>query len=87
MDAHGYDVSFHNTTCMIFERHKSLVAKIPMTKNKLYQLQMKSEKLYAHNVSTPNETDLWHLRYVHIPIKKYESISKAVYGEMFAYIV
>ena len=69
LDANGYDVSFHNTTCMISDRHKSLVAKIPMTKNRLYQLQLKSEKLYAHNVSTPTKSDLWHLRYGHLPIK------------------
>jgi len=69
LDAHGYDVSFHNTTCTIVDKHKSLVAKIPMTKNRLYQLQLKSEKLYAHNVSTPTNSDLWHLRYGHLPIK------------------
>ena len=38
LDAHGYDVSFHNTTCMIVDKHNSLVAKIPMTNNRLYQL-------------------------------------------------
>ena len=59
--AHGYDFSFHNSTCMIFDQHKSLIAKIPMRKNRLYQLQLKCEKLYAHNVSTPTRSDLLHL--------------------------
>ena len=40
-----------------------------MTKNKSYQLQLKSEKLYAHNFSMPTESDLWHLRYGHLPIQ------------------
>ena len=54
---------------MIADKHKSLVANIPMTKNRLYQLQLKNENLYACNVSTPTKSDLWYLRYGHLPIE------------------
>ena len=49
--AHGYDVTFHNNTCTILNPIKRLVAKVPMTKNRLFPLEMRSGKMYACNIS------------------------------------
>ena len=67
--AHGYDVNFHNNICTILNQNKRLVAKIPMTKNRLFPLEMISGKIYACNILNVTETKLWHYRYDHLPVK------------------
>jgi hypothetical protein len=66
---HGYDVTFHNNTCTILNQTKRLVAKFPMTKNKLFPLEMRSGNMYACNISNVNKTKLWHYRYGHLLVK------------------
>ena len=60
---HGYNVIFHNTICTIFDKSRTLVAKVRMTKKRLFPLEMRSVNMYAHSVSNTKETRLWHLRY------------------------
>jgi hypothetical protein len=67
--AHGYDVNFHNNICTILNHTKRLVAKIPMTKNILFPLEMRSGNMYACNISNVTETELWHYRYGHLLVK------------------
>jgi hypothetical protein len=62
---HGYDVTFHKNTCTILNQTKILVAKVPMTKNILFPLEMRSGKMYACNISNVTETKLWDYRYGH----------------------
>jgi hypothetical protein len=52
---HDYDVTFHNNTCTILNQTKRLVAKVPMTKNILFPLEMRSGKMYACNIMFPLE--------------------------------
>jgi hypothetical protein len=66
---HGYDATFHNNTCTILNQTKRVVAKVPMTKNRLFPLEMRSGKMYACNISNVNETELWHYCYGHLPVK------------------
>ena len=49
LDSRGYDIRFHDTSCTIYGPNKAFIAKIKMTKNRLYPLEMRSGKLYAHN--------------------------------------
>ena len=67
--AHGYDVNFHDTYYKIFDPNRKFVAKIYMTKNRLFPLEMRSGKMYACNLSNANEGELWHYRYGHLPFK------------------
>ena len=52
--AHGYDINFHDTYCKIFDPNREFVAKIYMTKNRLFPLEMRSGNMYACNVSNAN---------------------------------
>jgi hypothetical protein len=40
-----------------------------MIKNILFPLEMRSGNMYACNISNSNETELWHYRYGHLPVK------------------
>jgi hypothetical protein len=53
---HGYDVIFHNNICTIHDKSKNLVAKVQMTKHRLFPLEMRSVNMYAHNVTSTNKT-------------------------------
>jgi hypothetical protein len=66
---HGYDVNFHNNTCTILNQTKRLVAKVPMTKNRLFPLERRSGKMYTCNISNVTKNELWHYCYGHLPIK------------------
>jgi hypothetical protein len=74
--AHGYDVTFHNNTCTILNLTKRLVAKFPMTNNKLFPLEIRSGNMYACNISNMTETELWHYRYGHLPVKSMSLLQK-----------
>ena len=74
--AHGYDINFHDTYCKIFDPNREFVAKIYMTKNRLFPLEMRSGNMYACNVSNANETELWHLSLWSFTSQKYELIYK-----------
>ena len=74
--AHGYDVTFHDSTCTILDQTRKLVAKVSMTKNRLFPLEMRSGKLYACNASSTNETELWHYRYGHLPFQSMSQLQK-----------
>ena len=76
LDSRGYDIRFHDTSCTIYGPNKAFIAKIKMTKNRLYPLEMRSGKLYALNISTTNDIDLWHLRYGHLPLSSMNLLQK-----------
>ena len=40
-----------------------------MKKNRLFPFEMRSGNMYACNVANANETELWHYRYGHLPVK------------------
>ena len=74
--AHGYDINFHDTYCKIFNPNKEFVAKIYMTKNRLFPFEMRSGNMYACNLSNANETKLWHYHYGHLPVKSMSLLQK-----------
>ena len=70
----GYDVQFHGSSCVIYDKTpcRRLLAKVEMTKNRMFPLCLKSANLsesYAHTVSSQDKTWLWHYRYGHLPFK------------------
>ena len=73
-----YKVNFEDDTCTIFDKspRRTLLAKLQMTKNRLFPLENKSMNMYAHNVSTTNENELWHYRYGHLPFQSMSLLQK-----------
>jgi hypothetical protein len=78
---HGYDVLFKGSTCLILDKPPSrkLIAKIQMTKNRMFPLNLRSVNLsqsYAQNVSNTDETLLWHARFGHLPFRSLSLLQK-----------
>jgi hypothetical protein len=78
---HGYDVLFKGSTCLILSKSHSrkLIAKIEMTKNKMFPLNPRSvnfSQSYAQIVSNTNETLLWHSRFGDFPFKSLSLLQK-----------
>jgi transposase InsO family protein len=77
----GYDVQFHGSSCVIYDKTpcRRLLARVEMTKNRMFPLCLKSVNLsesYAHTVSSQDETWLWHYRYGHLPFKSLSRMHK-----------
>lgn len=77
---HGYDIIFKGTTC-IFDKPPSrrLIAKIERTKNRMFPLNLRSAILsqsFSHNVSSMDESQLWHCRFGHLPFKSLSLLQK-----------
>jgi hypothetical protein len=81
LSQNGYDVKFKDSTCTILDKPPSrrLVAKVQITKNIMFQLNMRNVNMsqsYAQNVSSIDETWLWHIRYGHLPFKSLRLLQK-----------
>jgi hypothetical protein len=81
LSQNGYDVRFKDSTCTILDKPPSrrLVAKVQMTKNRMFPLNLRSVNMsqsYAQNVSSTDETWLWHLRYGHLPFRSLSLLQK-----------
>ena len=69
-----YDVRFHDTYCAIYDKppSKRLIAKVEMTKNRIFPLSLRSANLphhVVHTVSSQDESWLWHCRFGHLPFE------------------
>ena len=73
---HGYDINFHDTYYKIFNPNTEFVAKIYMTKNRLFPFEMRSGNMYACNLSNENETELLHYCYGYLPVKSMSLLQK-----------
>jgi hypothetical protein len=78
---HSYYVLFKGSTCLILDKPPSrkLIAKIQMTKNRMFPLNLRSVNLshsHAQNVSSTNETLLWHARFGHLPFRSLSLLQK-----------
>ena len=76
-----YDIQFYDTYCTIYDKPhgKRLMAKVEMTKNKIFPLSLRSANLpqfVAHTVSSLDESWLWHCRFGHLPFKSLNILHK-----------
>lgn len=76
-----YDVSFIDSYCTVYDKAPSrrLLAKVEMTKNRIFPLNLRSAILpqsCAHTVSSQDETWLWHYRYGHLPFQSLSHLQK-----------
>ena len=76
-----YDVRFHDTYCTIYDKppSKRLIAKVEMTKNRIFPLSLRSANLphpIAHIVSSQDESWLLHCRFGHLPFKSFNLLHK-----------
>jgi hypothetical protein len=81
MNEHGYKVIFEGSKCTILDKppSKKIIATIQMTKNRMFPLILRNVSLsqsYAQNVSSSDETWLWHLRYGHLPFSSLSLLQK-----------
>jgi transposase InsO family protein len=81
MNEHGYKVIFEGSKCTILDKppSKKIIATIQMTKNRMFPLILRNLNLsqsYAQNVSSSDETWLWHLRYGHLPFSSLSILQK-----------
>jgi hypothetical protein len=59
--------------------NRKLIAKVQMTKNKMFPLNLRSVNLsqpYAQNVSNSYGTLLWHSRFGHLPFRSLSFLQK-----------
>lgn len=66
-----YRVFFNNNVCTIIDKYpsKQLIARVEMTKNRMFPLVMRNEltpSLNSYKTKNFDESWLWHLRYGHL---------------------
>ena len=76
-----YDSQFFYTCCASYDKppNKRLIAKIEMTKNRIFPLSLRSSNLpqfVAHTISSLDESWLWHCTFSHIPFKSLNILHK-----------
>ena len=76
-----YNILFYDTYCAIYDKppSKRLIAKVEMTKNRIFPLSLRSANLpqyIAHTVSNQDESWLWHCRFSHLPFKSLNILHK-----------
>lgn len=81
MSENGFEVSFKGPTCIILDKFpsKMVIARVQMTRNRLYPLNLRSVKQpigYAQYITNFDETCLWHLRYGHITFNNLDMLQK-----------
>ena len=71
----GYKVIFDDVSCTILGKlpNREIAAKVHMTPNRLFPLEMQSANLQVHNISNTIKIVLWHNWYSHLP---YQSLNK-----------
>jgi len=63
----GYQIHFDNNECKVIDKKKNMImAKIEMTKNKVFPLAMSYSNDMALKGESIEESLLWHLRYGHL---------------------
>jgi hypothetical protein len=88
MNEHGYKVIFEGSKCTILDKppSKKIIATIQMTKNRMFPLILRNVNLsqsYAQNVSSSDETWLWHLRYGHLPFSSLIIYKRSLWSKVF----
>jgi hypothetical protein len=86
---HGYKVLFEGASCRIYDKTPNikLISEICMTQNRIFPLTLRTTNLiqpYAQSTTTPNETMVWHTRFVHLPESK--SSTEAFHGQRSPYL-
>ena len=85
-----YRVFFKNKVCTIYDKYprKQLIARVEMTKNRMFPLIMRNDltnSLNAYKTKSLNQSWLWHLRYgVQINQWWFRFATEEVDGKMFA---
>lgn len=65
----GYSVVFDDSACDIKDKESGrTIARVPMTQNKMFPLDISNVGNSALVVKVKNETNLWHLRYGHLNV-------------------
>ena len=69
-----YEIRFYDTYCTMYDKppSKRLIAKVEMTKNRIFPLSLRSSNLpqyVAHAFSSLDESWLGHCRFGHLPFK------------------
>lgn len=61
----GYDLHFKGETCEIKDPNGNTFGKINMTANKMFPFTFKGGALFSFNLSTKQNSLLWHYRFGH----------------------
>lgn len=81
----GYEMQIYKGVCTINNERKGLIAKVKMTPNRLFPLNIKSENLPCFSSIIHDENWLWHLRFGHMNFDNFKLLAskKMVFGLPF----
>lgn len=66
----GYSVIFEDAMCIVTDKKSdNIIARIPMTHNRMFPLDVITDVSSALTVKGDNETRLWHMRFGHLNVK------------------
>lgn len=73
----GYSISFDDGSCTIKNKKSGkTIAKVPMTNNKIFPLEVSMVEKCVMVTSGDNETRLWYLRYGHLNVNGLKLLSQ-----------
>ena len=66
LEESGFKIVIENGFCNVFDAERSLLAKAPRVKNRLYLLKLHISEPVCLVAKTDEEAWLWHARYGHL---------------------
>ena len=72
----GYDIKLKDNNLSIKDNANNLIAKVPMTKNRMFILNIQNDVAKCLKMCYKDASWLWHLRYKHPNFGGLESLSK-----------
>lgn len=72
----GYDIRINKGVCTISDTQKGLIAKVNMTPNHLFPLNIKCENLLCSSSMMNDDDRLWYMRFVHINFGSLKLLAK-----------
>nr|KYP46330.1 Retrovirus-related Pol polyprotein from transposon TNT 1-94 [Cajanus cajan] len=75
----GYNMQIHDGYCMLIDKNRRFIAKVKMTPNRLFPLNVQHDKIPCLSSIIQNDDWLWHMRFGHYHFSGLNFLSRKEY--------